>query len=277
VPQHTPTETDHALVDPDWLERRIDDPTVRIVEIDVSPAPHAEGHIPGAVLWNIYRDLRDETYQLRPVPAFEDLIRRSGITPESTVVCYGYAPALGYWLLRLFGHHDVRILDTSRATWQADGRPWTKDPTQVEPSDYRPAAMSAAIRADRVALMGWSERPDGIILDVRSASEYAGERFWPSGGIPETGRAGHIPGAVHLPADRIFEADGSFRPVDELREMMASVDRDHPVVTYCTVGARAATVWFVLSELLDHPDARVYDGSWAEWGLDPTVPIVSAT
>ncbi len=275
--QHTPTATGHALVDPDWLERRLDDPTVRVVEIDVSPKPHGEGHIPGAVLWNIYRDLRDEAYQLRPIQAVEDLIRRSGITPESTVVCYGYAPALGYWLLRLFGHHDVRILDTSRATWQADGRPWTKDSTHVEPSGYRPAAMSPAIRADLETLVRWSGQPDGIILDVRSASEYAGERFWPSGGTPEAGRTGHIPGAVHLPADRIFEADGSFRPVDELREMMASVDRDRTIVTYCTVGARAATVSFVLSELLDHPDVRVYDGSWAEWGLNPTVPIVSVT
>ncbi len=275
MPQHSPTTTDHALVEPDWLEHHLDDGAVRVVEIDVSPKPHAEGHIPGAVLWNIYRDLRDEEYQLRPAPAFEDLIRRSGITPESTVVCYGYAPALGFWLLRLFGHHDVRILDTSRATWQADGRPWTADPTQVEPSDYRPAVTSEAVRADRDTLLRWSEQPDAIILDVRSASEYAGERFWPSGGTQESGRTGHIPGAVHLPADGIFEADGSFRSVDELREVMASVDRDRPVVTYCTVGARAATVWFVLSELLGHPDVRVYDGSWAEWGLDPTVAVAA--
>lgn len=272
--QTPPATTTDVLVGAEWLESHLTDPSVRIVEVDVSSAPHAEGHIPGSVLWNIYRDIRNEDYQLRPTQALEDLIRRSGITTETTVVCYGYAPALGYWLLRLFGHNDVRILNTSRATWSAEGRPWTSEPAQTEPSAYE-APASPHIRAELQAVLEVMDEPGHTIFDVRSDLEYVGERFWPSGGAPDGGRAGHIPNAVHLSADGVVGPDGAFRPMEELRRLMAVVEFDAPAVIYCTVGARAATVWFILTEMLGHPDVRVYDGSWAEWGMDPAVPIVT--
>ena len=87
---------------------------LRLVEVDVSPAAYDEGHIDGAVLWNIYRDLKDANYQLVDKAAIEALVARSGITPSSTVVFYGYAPAMGFWLMKLYGHADVRILDCAR-------------------------------------------------------------------------------------------------------------------------------------------------------------------
>ncbi len=267
----TATGTD-ALVDSDWLQRRLTDADVRVVEVDVAAARHEAGHIPGAVLWNVYTDLKDERYRPRPVEELATLVGRAGITPESTVVTYGYAPALGYWLLRLLGHRRVRVLDS--ATWQADGGPWTDHTSSPTPVAY-PQALAPGLRATTAEVLGTIDDRDGVVLDVRTEAEYVGERFWPSGGVPEGGRAGHVPGALHLPADRLTRPDGSLRSVAELRETLAHIDRDRPVITYCTVGARAATVWFVLSELFGHPDVRVYDGSWTRWGMDPALPVAT--
>ena len=189
------TSTD-ALIDADWLELHLTDPDVRVVEVDVSAARHESGHIPGAVLWNVYADLKDDTYRPRPAAELAALVDRSGIEPGSTVVTYGYAPALGYWLLRVLGHHRVRVLDT--ATWHAEGRPWTSRPSRPAPSGYRPAPVPG-LRADPPAVAAMVGDHSGTILDVRSEAEYVGERFWPSGGIPDGGRAGHIQGRSTCP------------------------------------------------------------------------------
>ena len=100
-----------VLVEPAWLEAHLDDPRVRVVEVDVSAAAYDDGHIDGAVLWNIYQDLKDSDYRPVETAALERLLDRSGIRPETTVVFYGYAPALGLWLMKLHGHADARILD----------------------------------------------------------------------------------------------------------------------------------------------------------------------
>lgn len=262
-----------AIVDAQWLEDHLDDPCVRIVEVDVSSKAHQEGHIPGAVLWNIYRDMRDDGYQLRPTVDLERLIQNSGITDETVIVFYGYAPAIGFWLMHHFGHAELRILDTDRTTWQREGRPWTRDQATPEATDYRIPFHIGDVRASKDQVMASLESDDHLILDVRSHNEYIGRQFWPSGGSLEGGRAGHIPSAVHIPADGILDQDGSFLPAEDLRRIFAQVDRRRQVTTYCTVGARAATVWFILTHILEHDNVRVYDGSWAEWGQDPKAPI----
>ena len=112
-------------------------------------------------------------------------------------------------------------------------------------------------------------------MDVRSAAEYQGERFWPSGGMEPGGRAGHVPSAVHQPIDGIYREDGSFRSAAELRRVFAPtvLDGDGGLITYCTIGGRAATAWFVLTHLIGRDRVRVYDGSWAEWGRIPGTPV----
>src|SRR5690349_4012875 len=122
-----------VLVSPQWLEAQLDNPRVRVVEVDVSPVAYNDWHIDGAVLWNVYADLKDAGYQLAGTAALQRLITRSGIGPDSTVVFYGYAPALGLWLMKLYGHRDVRILDCSRDNWRAEGRPWNS--AVSEPAD----------------------------------------------------------------------------------------------------------------------------------------------
>src|SRR3984893_18677740 len=110
-----------VLVDPGWLAGHLGDPNLRVVEVDVSPIAYDDWHIDGAVLWNVYRDLKDADYRLVDTAALERLVARSGIGPDSTVVFYGYAPAIGLWLMKLYGHHDVRILACSGDTWLAGG------------------------------------------------------------------------------------------------------------------------------------------------------------
>jgi hypothetical protein len=115
-----PAVRDGVLVNGAWLEAHLHDPAVRVVEVDVSRRAYDDWHVGGAVLWNVYTDLKNTDYQLAGNGALERLFTRSGIRPDTTVVCYGYAPAMAFWLMKLCGHADVRILDCSRDAWQRD-------------------------------------------------------------------------------------------------------------------------------------------------------------
>lgn len=267
-----------VLVDAPWLEEHLHDPALRLIEVDVSPAAHDRGHIEGAVLWNVYTDLKDSNYQLVDKSAIEGLVARSGIVPDSIVVFYGYAPAMGFWLMKLYGHADVRILDMDRATWQSERRAWTTEVVTPTATRYALPDGDERIRARQPMVEDAIDDSGRMILDVRSDAEYRGERFWPSGGLEEGGRAGHIPSAVHLAADGLVDERGAFRSAADLHRLYASIDLpgDREVISYCTIGARAATTWFVLTCLLGQARARVYDGSWAEWGRMPATPVERA-
>lgn len=264
-----------VLVDTAWLAEHLHDPGLRVVEVDVSPAAYLEGHLPGAVLWNVYQDLKDADYQLVDKAAIEHLVERSGIARDTVVVFYGYAPAIGFWLLKLFGHTEARILNADRVTWQREGRPWSTEVQQPTPTRYPLPDEDDRIRASQPLVERAIGDPGRIILDVRTDPEYRGERFWPSGGLEEGGRPGHIPSAVLVAADGLQDADGAFKPAPDLRRLYAAIDltSDNDVIPYCTIGGRACTTWFVLTYLLGHDRTRVYDGSWAEWGRMPATPV----
>jgi thiosulfate/3-mercaptopyruvate sulfurtransferase len=264
-----------ALVEPAWLAEHLGDPDVRIVEVDVSAGAFDTGHIDGAVLWNVYGDLKDAEYRPIDRSAFERLVAEAGIDAASTVVLYGYAPALGLWLLETHGIHGGRVLDCSRDAWRDQGRPWTTTAARPEPSAVRLEPADPRLRARMADVQAAIGRAGVTVVDVRSAAEYEGERFWPSGGMEPGGRAGHVPGARHQLLDGLYREDGSFRSPDELRGAFQHVDLDgdDELVTYCTIGGRAATAWFVLARLLGRDHVRVYDGSWAEWGRTPGAPV----
>ena len=264
-----------VLVDRQWLDAHLLDPRVRVVEVDVSPVAYDDWHIDGAVLWRVYADLKDADYRTVGAGTLERLVARSGIGPDSTVVFYGYAPALGFWLMKLYGHRDVRILDCSRDSWRAGGHPWSTATSEPAAHSYRLDGEDHRVRADRVAVQGAIGRPGTTLVDVRSAAEYRGDCFWPSGGMEPGGRAGHVPSAVHQPIDCLHNDDGSFRSAAELRGVFspAVLDGGHELITYCTIGGRAATAWFVLTHLLGRDRVRVYDGSWAEWGRTLGSPV----
>ena len=263
-----------ALVSADWLAAPLDDPGVRVVEVDVSPKSYTEGHIPGAVLWDIYKDLKDPNYRLVDAAGLEKILSASGITPDTKVVFYGYGPALGYWLLKLYRHADASVLDLSKRQWHDDGRPWTTERSEPRPTRYALPEPNAEIRALQPMVAAAIGTADPTVLDVRSEAEFLGERFWPSGAPAENGRAGRVPGALHVPIDAVVNSDGSFARVDALRATFpAGLTGATDIITYCTIGNRASIAWFVLSELLGRRGVRVYDGSWAEWGFDPETPV----
>jgi thiosulfate/3-mercaptopyruvate sulfurtransferase len=269
---------EEVLVGPQWLAAHLDDPGLRVIEVDVSPTAYNSGHIDGATFWNVYRDLKDAQYRTVDRRAIETLLGRSGIDPGSTVVYYGYAPALGFWLLKLYGHQDVRILDCGRQAWVDAGLPWTTSEPERTQTHYLLPEELAPIRADQPHVQSAISRPGATILDVRTDLEFHGERFWPSGGQEPGGRAGHIPSAVNLCVDGILDEQGRFRSEAELRAMFTSVDdAQSDVITYCTIGGRASTAWFALTYLLGRDNVRVYDGSWAEWGLLPSTPVAGPT
>jgi thiosulfate/3-mercaptopyruvate sulfurtransferase len=262
------------LVDPAWIAERLDDPTVRVVEVDVSAAAHDQGHIPGAVLWNAYADLRHPDYSLIGAAEFERLLSTSGVTPETTIVFYGYAAHLGYWLLKAHGHRELRLLDGPRDQWQEAGHRWSVEDPPPAPTAYSLLREDSPLRSSRADVEALLEDAGGVILDVRSQAEYDGERFWPSGATEGAGRAGHIPGSVHVPID-LLRSEGRFRDTEEIRQTLLdhAVGPERRVVAYCTIGNRASQAWFAMTELLGYPDARVYYGSWVEWGTRSDTPI----
>lgn len=159
--------------------------------------------------------------------------------------------------------------------WCDRGLPWTADLPQPAPTSYPLPAPDRTLRADLDDMRTALGDPSITTLDVRTADEYAGGRFWPSGGTEPGGRTGHIPGALHTPIDGIYTHDGAFRSPADLRTAFAAADPDgaSEVIPYCTIGGRASTAWFVLSQLLGRPNVRVYDGSWAQWGRTADLPI----
>jgi thiosulfate/3-mercaptopyruvate sulfurtransferase len=270
--------TGEVLVEPRWLQEHLHDPALRLVEVDVNPVAYDEGHIEGAVLWNVYRDLKDANYQLVDKAAIEALATRCGIDAGSVVVFYGYAPAMGFWLMKLYGHADVRILDCSRGAWQEAGRPWTSDVATPPATPYRLPDQDERIRVGHSRVHDAIDDPSCTILDVRTDAEFRGERFWPSGGLEPGGRAGHVPSARGLSIEGLIDEHGSFATAADVRRLFASIDpyADGEVITYCTIGARACTAWFALTYLIGRQHVRVYDGSWAQWGRMPATPVECA-
>jgi thiosulfate/3-mercaptopyruvate sulfurtransferase len=270
----------NVLVDSDWAQAHLDDPTVRFVEVDVDTSAYDEGHIPGAVAWNWTSQLSDGVR--RDIISREDfgrLLSESGIGPDTTIVLYGdnnnWFAAWAYWQLKLFGQDNVRILNGGRKLWLANGLPVSTEVPAYEPTGYDLPIVDLSHRAFRDDVLQ-HVATGGALVDVRSPGEYSGELLAPAA-LPQEGaqRAGHVPGAASIPWATAVNEDGTFKDADTLREVYGAkgITSDRDVIAYCRIGERSSHTWFVLHELLGFQRVRNYDGSWTEYGSLVGVPI----
>ena len=269
-----------VLVDTQWVENHLDDPSIRIVEVDENHALYAEAHIPGAIGFDWQADLQDDTRRsFLDQQAFGELLGGAGVGNDHTVVLYGdrnnWFAAYTYWYLKYYGHQDVRLMNGPREKWISEGRPTTSTVPEFEAVTYQAAAGDEAIRAKRDDVMAALDAKTKLV-DVRSPGEFSGELAYGPGYEHEGAmRTGHIPGAANVPWATAVAEDGTFKTADELRELYGSNGTlDGPdIIAYCRIGERSAHTWFVLHELLGEDDVKNYDGSWTEWGNLVDVPI----
>ena len=269
-----------VLIEPEWLDRHLDDDSIRIVEVDENAALYREAHITGAIGLDWRADLQDQGKRdfLGPED-FSRLLGDRGISNDHCVILYGdrnnWFAAYAYWYLKYYGHDNVKLLNGPRERWISDGRATTTDHPDHRAATFRAKPGDGAIRAKRdevlAALAGARQ-----LVDVRSPQEFSGELVAMPGYENEGAlRSGHIPGAKSIPWAEAVREDGTFKSAEELRELYgrSGVLTGEPVIVYCRIGERSAHTWFVLHELLGIHDVKNYDGSWLEWGNLVGVPI----
>ncbi len=274
VTEASPVGFENVVVSTEWLAENLDNPAVRVIEVSVIPGVYERGHIPGAVNFVWHTDFVDTiSRDIVSATRLQELARDAGINDDSTVVLYGdnnnWFAAWGAWVFKLYGAPDVRILDGGRAKWEAEGRELAVAAPTVEPGDFTASSANANLRAH---LADVRQIVEG---DVRSPDEYAGRLLAPAH-LPQeqAQRAGHIPTALNVPWSKAANDDGTFKSDDELKQIYteAGVDWGKDTIAYCRIGERSSHTWFVLSQILGY-DAKLYDGSWTEWGNTVGVPI----
>jgi thiosulfate/3-mercaptopyruvate sulfurtransferase len=274
-----------ALVSSEWLAAHLDDPHVRVVDCSfklpgVTPTARADydkGHIPGAVFFDI-DDIAQPGISLPHMIPSPDLFAQKigalGIGDDDRVIVYdgnGLSSAgRAWWMLRLFGHQNVALLDGGLPKWKAEGRPVdTAIPTPA-PRHFTSRFDPTLVRDRRAVLTNlttWNEQ----VVDARAAGRFDGT-------TPETRpglRSGHIPGSRSLSYEQVTDpATRQLRSAEQLTALFgdAGVALDRPIVTSCGSGVTACALAFAL-HLIGHPGAAVYDGSWSEWGLPGDTPV----
>jgi len=267
-----------VLVSTQWLSENLE--KVRVVESNEDILLYDTGHIPGAVKLDWHTELNDRVRRdYLDGAAFSELMRSKGISREDTIVLYGdksnWWAAYAFWVFKLFGHQDVRLLDGSRTKWIAEGREITREVPSLPAGNYPGVTRDdSKLRAFRDDIRGHSPSP---IVDIRSPQEYTGERLhmpdYPNEGAA---RAGHIPGARNVPWGKCVQEDGTFKPLAGLEQVLlqeTGFDKSDKFITYCRIGERSSLTWFALKYLIGVQDVRNYDGSWTEWGNLVAAPI----
>lgn len=269
-----------------WLEARLHDPAIRIVDatLPLMGQPGRgrdifdEAHIPGAVFFDIngIADLStDLPHMLPPPDTFARAADELGLARDKTIVVYDahglYSAPRVWWTLRTMGYPDVSVLDGGLKLWRAERRVVTADP-----------AAAAAVRSDtafRPDLVRNLEQVrahlasgDAQLIDARSVARFRGEAAEPRAGL----RCGHMPGALNLPYDQIVNADGTLKAEPELRAafVAAGVNLARPIVTTCGSGVTASVLALALARL-GRDDVAVYDGSWTEWASRSDTDVVT--
>jgi thiosulfate/3-mercaptopyruvate sulfurtransferase len=274
-----------ALVGSEWLAAHLDDPHVRVIDcsfklpgiIPTARADYDKVHIPGAVFFDI-DDIAEPgnslPHMIPPPDLFAQKIGALGIGDDDRVVVYdsnGLSSAgRAWWMLRLFGHHDVALLDGGLPKWKAEGRPVVTAVPSPAPRRFTARFEPALVRDKAAVLDNLATRREQVV-DARAAGRFDGSTAETRPGL----RSGHIPGSHSLPYEQLTDpATRQLRSAEQLTALFrdAGVALDRPIVTSCGSGVTACALAFAL-HLIGHPGAAVYYGSWSEWGLPGDTPV----
>jgi thiosulfate/3-mercaptopyruvate sulfurtransferase len=274
-------QASNFLVDTEWLQKNLDNPKVRIVEVSVNPGQFERGHIPGAVNFRWHTDLVDPVRRDIATQAnFQKLLRNAGVNNDTTVVLYGdnnnWFAAWGAWVFDVYGVKNVKLLDGGRVKWEAEKRTLSPRSESYQQGNIVVAVPNSKVRARLVDVIEASSKKTSSLVDIRSSDEYNGKVFAPNGVQELSVRAGHVPGAVNVPWSQAVAADGTFKSKEELKKLYANagIDGSKPVITYCRIGERSSHTWFALSKILGY-EVKNYDGSWTEYGNTVGLPITN--
>lgn len=270
------------LVSTDWLEKNLNNPKLRIIEVSVDTGVYERGHIQGAVNFKWHTDLVDPVKRdIASKENFEKLLRQAGINNDSTIVIYGdsnnWFAAWGAWVFDIYGVKDVKLLDGGRKKWEAEKRPLTPLATQVAAGNIKVSDANNNLRAKLIDVVAVAnKKSDTALVDIRSSDEFTGKVIAPAGVQELAIRAGHIPGAVNVPWGQAVAEDGTFKSAEELKKIYGAVgiDGKKPIITYCRIGERSSHTWFALSKILGY-NVKNYDGSWTEYGNSVGNPIIN--
>jgi len=271
-----------VLVTTDWVHANLGKPGVSLVEVDVDTQAYDAGHVPGAVGFNWQTQLQDRvTRDIVSRTAFESLLSQAGISNGDAVVLYGdhsnWFAAYAFWLFKMYGHADVRLMNGGRAKWLNEkDRPLTADATVRPATRYRAVEPDLSLRARVADVLAASARRSAQLVDVRSPDEFTGKVIAPPGMTETAQRGGHIPGARSVPWSSAVQPDGTFKSRRDLEAIYlqgAGLDPKGETIAYCRIGERSSHTWFVLRYLLGLEKVRNHDGSWTEYGSMVGLPI----
>jgi thiosulfate/3-mercaptopyruvate sulfurtransferase len=270
-----------VLVSCNWVQENLSNPKVKLIEVDVDTNAYHEGHIPGAIGFNWTTQTQDQVRRdILNKEQVESLLGSAGIRETDTIVVYGdnnnWFAAYFFWMIKQYGHADIRIMDGGRKKWVADGRPTTAEVPAVTAVQYKARPWIPGFRARIQDVLQAIDALDrSALVDVRSPAEFSGELLAPPGLSETAQRAGHIPGAQNIPWAQVVNEDGTFKSPEQLQKLYEAkgITPDKSVITYCRIGERSSHTWFVLRELLGYPSVINYDGSWTEYGSMIGLPI----
>jgi thiosulfate/3-mercaptopyruvate sulfurtransferase len=271
-----------VLVSTEWVAQHTDDPTIRLVEVDVDTSAYEQGHVKGAVGWNWSSQLCDQVRRdILTKGQFEKLMSESGIANDTTVVLYGdnnnWFATYAFWQMVYWGHPEdkLKIMNGGRQKWVAEGRELVKDAPAYPKTNYKASLPDDNVRAVKDHVFKAMAEKDVPMVDVRSTAEFTGEVIAPPGMTETAQRGGHVPGAINIPWGMAMREDNTFKSADELKALYEGkgVTPGSEVIAYCRIGERSSHTWFVLKYLLGYPKVRNYDGSWTEWGNLVGAPI----
>ena len=263
-----------ALVTTQWVADHLNDPGIRLVEVDVDTSQYETGHIPGAIAFNWQTQLQDQVARdIISQEGVEQLLSEAGVTPDTHILLYGdnnnWFAAYALWLLNYYGHEKTSLIDGGRKKWLAEERPTTTDVPSYAATNYKVGKINTELRADRDLIKSSLGKAGFALVDVRSPAEYVGDIIAPPGMSETAQRAGHIPTAANIPWAQAVAEDGTFKGVDELKALYGgkgiTADKNE-IVAYCRIGERSSHSWFALKYILGYKNVKNYDGSWTEWG-----------